>query len=68
MDVLLRVSEVASKLNVSKEAVTQWIEEGLLGAIKLPPSTPTARDTYRVKASTLEKFIEDHSTKQEGNA
>ncbi len=65
MDVLLRVSEVANALNVSKEAVMQWIEEGRLEAVKLPPTN--TKDIYRVKASKLEDFIEAHSTKKEGD-
>lgn len=60
MDLLLRVGEVARMLNVNRKTVLQWIEEGQLDAIELPPTS--VRDLYRVRSSKLEEFLEAHTT------
>ena len=49
---LLTTSEVAKALNVTRHAVTKWIKEGKLKAIRLPGGR------YRIPESEVKRIIE----------
>lgn len=57
---LLTVREVARRLRVDETTVRRWIKNGSLAAITLPHQG--ARETYRIKKSTLDALL--HSTSQ----
>jgi excisionase family DNA binding protein len=50
-DRLLRVSEVAQRLQLHKDTIVTWLEEGLLPGFKLPH-----RSGWRVRLSELEAW------------
>jgi excisionase family DNA binding protein len=55
MEKLLKVSEVARKLNVSRHTVLNWIKRGKIKAIRLPGGR------YRIPESEVRKIIEGSS-------
>ena len=52
---LLKVKEVAEKLNVHKETVRRWIKKGEL------PAFDSGRG-YRISRDDLNKFVENRTT------
>ena len=55
---LLRIPEVAERLNVSRASVYRWIEEGRLPAVRLGPRG----SPLRVCSSELEEWLASHVT------
>ena len=61
LDELLTVSEVARRLRVDDTTVRRWIKSGALEAITLPHKAK--RQAYRVKASTMNKLLQEPLSK-----
>lgn len=55
MEKLLKVGEVARRLNVSRHTVLNWIKRGKIKAIRLPSGR------YRIPESEVEKILEGGS-------
>lgn len=56
-DPFLTVREVARRLRVDDTTVRRWIKQGILPAITLPQKQGGSRQSYRVPASTLQKYL-----------
>jgi len=52
MEKLLKISEVAKILNVSRHTILNWIREGKIRAIRLPSGR------YRIPESEVRKILE----------
>ena len=53
---LLRVTEAAAVLNVSRWTVYRWVEEGKLSATKI------GKQSLRVMGNSVDKLIAEHRT------
>jgi len=57
---LLKVTDVASHLSVSRSTVYEYIDKGILQAVRLPSITSARNSIIRVRFEDLELFLHNY--------